>query len=280
MDFIYPLIAVLSESAAQTIDKLNFRKHKIAATYLMWLVFVGMFGALFLYLLITNKPLPHFSLAAICLLVLIAFVSFTANVFDYLSLKSDDISLREPMLCFEPILGGFFGYIFFPSERKAGFLIALLLSMVVVYFGIHRRRLGVNQSRGMGYLFLGIIFYALLPSIYKVTLPHISPEYIAFFRVWAILLLTTIFMPIKIHFHKSNTVYLGLLAGIVYAAGAVAGLYAIEKLGVVQTALLLVLAPTIIYLSGYFILKEKVRMGEVISSICLAIIVIGSAIIW
>jgi drug/metabolite transporter (DMT)-like permease len=280
MEFIYPLIAVVSDSAAQTMDRLNFKKHTITATYLMWLVFIGMFGALFIYILLAGKPLPQFSTSVIGLLSLIAFVSFTANVFDYLSLKDDDITLRQPMLGFEPILGGLFGYVFFPSERKPEFLLALILSLVVVHYGIHRRRLGKNQSRGIGYLFLAIAFYALLPSIYKVTLPHVAPEYIAFFRVWAILLLTTIFMPIKISFRPAEKVHLGLLAGIIYAVGAVASLYAIEKLGVVQTALLLVLAPALIYSAGFFILREKVRTGELVSSILLAIIVIGSTIIW
>jgi drug/metabolite transporter (DMT)-like permease len=280
MDFIYPLIAVVSESFAQTIDRQIFKKHRIAATYLMWLVFVGMFVALFFYIILTKKPLPNFPLVAVSLLVLIALVSFTANIFDYLSLKSDELSLREPMLCFEPLLGGLFGFIFFPAERKPGFLLALMLSVVILLYGTHRRRLGINQTIGMGYLMMGIIFYALLPSIYKVTLPHISPEYIAFFRVTAILLLTTIFMPVKIPTKPSSTIYLSVFSGFIYAIGAVAGLYAIEKLGVVQTSLLLVLAPVLIYLSSYFVLHEKVRMGEVASSILLAIVVIGSTIAW
>jgi drug/metabolite transporter (DMT)-like permease len=280
MDFLYPLVAIVSESAAQTIDKINFRKHKLAATYLMWIVFVGMFGSLFVYLLLTHKSLPHFNLTVAGLLLLIALVSFAANIFDYKSLKADDISLREPLLCFEPILAGLFGYILFPAERKPALLIALVVSLFLVNYGTRRRRLGKIQSRGIGYLFLGIVLYSLLPSIYKFTLPHLSPEYIAFFRVWAILVLTTVFMPIKIHFKNPSTVYLGLLAGLINAVAAVASLYAIKKLGVVQTSLLLILSPTIIYLSGYFILKEKVRTGEVISSIGLAIVVIGSTIFW
>jgi drug/metabolite transporter (DMT)-like permease len=280
MDFLYPLIAVVSDSASQTVERLNFRKHSISATYLMWVVFTGMFGSLLIYVTLTGKPLPQFTIGLIGLLVLIALVSFIANIFDYLSLKADDITLRQPMLSFEPILAGLFGYIFFPSERKPAFLIALILSLAVVHFGLHRRRLGRVQSRGIGYLFMAIVCYALLPSIYKKTLPHMSPEFIAFFRVSAILLLTTIFMPIKFDLKPSNKVFLGLLAGIFNAVGAVTSLYAFEKLGVVQTSLLLVLAPVLIYISGFFVLREKIHMGELVSSFCLAIIVIGSTIIW
>jgi drug/metabolite transporter (DMT)-like permease len=279
MDFIYPLIAVIGESSAQTANRYNFNKHIISASYLMWLDFVGMFGALLLYILLSGKNIPHLTITLAGLLILIALVSFTANIFDYLSLKADDISLRQPMLSFEPILAGFFGYIFFPSERRPAFLLALIVSLFIVHYGIHRRRLGRVQSRGIGYLFLGILLYALLPSIYKITLPHLDPEFIAIFRVWAILLLTTIFMPIKISFKPKNKVYIGLVAGVFNAVASVAGLFAIEKLGVVQTSLILILAPVLIYLAGFFILKEKVRTGEVISSICLVIIIFGSTMI-
>jgi drug/metabolite transporter (DMT)-like permease len=280
MDFIYPLIAVIGESTAQTVNRYNFNKHSLTATYLMWLDFVGMFGTIFLYILLSGKNMPHVTLMLAGLLALIALVSFAANVFDYLSLKADDITLRQPMLSFEPILAGFFGYVFFPAERKPAFLVALIISLFVVHYGIHRRRLGKNQTRGIGYLFLGVVLYALLPSIYKVTLPYLNPEFIVFFRVWAILLLTTVFMPIKISLKPQNKVVLGIAAGLFNAAASVAGLFAIEKLGVVQTSLILILAPVLIYLAGFFLLKEKVRMGEVASSLCLVIIIIGSSIIW
>jgi hypothetical protein len=36
----------------------------------------------------------------------------------------------------------------------------------------------------------------------------------------------------------------------------------------------------LIYISGYFILREKIHVGELVASIFLAIIVIGSTIIW
>ncbi len=60
------------------------------------------------------------------------------------------------------------------------------------------------------------------------------------------------------------------LSGAVYALGAVASIYAIQKLGVVLAMLLLLLGPFLRYLSGYFILKENVRKGEMISSVLLA----------
>lgn len=279
MEFLFPLASIVSEATAKTIDKLNFSTTRISPNYLMRLVFLGMAGSLLVYVLITSKPLPDFSMAAAGFVILIALVSFAGNVFDYLSLKSDDLSLREPMLGFEPILAGLFGYLFFASERNPVLLPAFLLSAVVVYFGTHQRRLGRLQKRGMLYLLLAVLFYALLPSVYKLTLPYISPEYIALFRVVAILLLVSLLLPVRRtkkrlkNGRTARRTVFGLGSGVIYAVGTVTSLYAIQTLGVAQTMLLLTLGPALIYLSGYFILKEKERKGEIISSACLVVIV-------
>ncbi len=280
MDFIFPLAAILSETVAKTVDKLNFSRNRIAATHLMRLVFIGMATSLLLYIVLAGKPMPHFSAIALGLMILIGLVSFAGNVFDYWSLKSDDLSLREPMSGFGPILAGLFGYLFFPVERKSTFLPAFILSIAIVYFGTHRRRLGTKQKKGMFYLSLTVFLYALLPSIYKQTLPYITPEYIALFRVIAILALVSIFMPLKKHVKQGKRsvkrrIY-GLASGVIYALGTVTSLYAIQKLGVVQTMLLLLLSQALIYLTSYFILREKVHKGEVVSSLCLAIVVLGA----
>lgn len=282
MNFLYPLIAILSESVAQAIDKANFSRNRITTQLLMRLVFIGMSISLFVYILVIDKPLPHFSLIALGLMLLIILLSFLGNALDYLSLKADDISLREPLIDFGPIVAGLFGYLLFPEERRPGFLIAFALSAVIVYFGTHRRRLRKVEKKGMVYLLGAVLLHATLPSIYKYTLPYIGPEYVAFFRSFGILILIYIFMPVHKAKRKKKKsrhvgqVSFGLISSVVYALGAVASLYAIQSLGVVVSMLFLLLAPVITYLAGYFVLKEKVRGGEVMSSIALVIIIAAS----
>jgi drug/metabolite transporter (DMT)-like permease len=275
MNLLYPFTAVTGESVAKTIDKLNYRKNHIQPRQLIFLVFSGMFVSILVYIIATKKHFPAITLISIGLIALIGVVSFLGNVFDYISLKSDDLSLREPMLNFVSVLAGLIGYVLFPQERKIGFLIAFILGAVIVYYGTHQRHLGRVQKKGMFYLTIAVVFYALLPSIYKVTLAHISPAYIAFFRVAVILALTSIFLPVKnLRLLSSSKVSYGLSSGFIYAVETVASLYAIQKLGVVETMLLFLLGPALMYLTSYFILREKVRKGEVISSLLLAGVVL------
>jgi glucose uptake protein GlcU len=190
-------------------------------------------------------------------------VSFAGNVFSILSLKVNDLSLREPLGGFYPILAGLVGYALFPAERKPQFLIIFILSIFIVRYGTHRRKLRNFQIKGMHFFLLSIIFESLLPSVYRVTLGYIGPTYLTFFRVVGILLLSLCFFPLKKTFKTltPNKVLYSCVSGIAYSAGAVSSLYAIRTLGVVVTMLLSLLGPSLRYLTCYFILKEKVR-GE------------------
>lgn len=279
MGFLFALLAIAGENGTTIIDKLNFRRNGISARELIFLVFFGMTASVLVFIVATGQPFPDLVWPALMLLAVVIVVSFLGNVFDYLSLKVDDLSLREPMHGFEPALAGLVGYFVFPGERQPVALIAFLLAVFIVYYGTHRRRLYKRQKKGMLYLLLATALYASQPSLYKLTLEYINPAYITLFRVAAILFLSIIFFRLGQQAYSAKKVSYGLASGMVCAVGAIAGLYAIDILGVVQTMLLMLLGPAIMYLASYFILHEKVRKGEVVSSALLAFIVLV-AVIW
>lgn len=280
MGFLYLFISIFSESAGKTIDKLNFARNHINARQYMFLVFLAMYLSLLVFIIADKQPFPHFSAASLGILILIAAFSFGGNVFDCLSVKANDLSLREPLVDFEPIVAGLAAYIIFPAERKPAFLVAFALGALIVRWGIHRRKLRKHQIKGLFYLWIAVFLYAILPSLYKEALIYMSPVYIAFFRLASVLLLTTIFFPYKSTKGLSGKkVWYSSVSGVIYALGAVTSIYAIQVLGVVLTMLFLMLGPAMRYLAGYFILKEKVRRGEIISSLLLALVVLVAALV-
>lgn len=277
----YPIIAVICETTGYLVDKYNYKTTQISVHFLMRLIFLTMGVSLLLYVVVAGIPLLAFSVVAMLLLVLLAIVSFFGNFFDYLSLRNNDLSLRQPILGMEPILASFLGQIFFADERKDIFLIAILLSCAVMYIGYRNTRVSLEQKKGMQYLLIAVAIYAFGPSIYKITLPYISPEYITLFRVLFILILSSVLLPVKRGESKNrnNKIVLGIGAGILYAAGAVASLYAIDAYGVTQTMLLLALTPAIVYLSAHFFFKERVLGRCLLSSACLIAIILGTTFI-
>lgn len=274
MGLIYVLLAIFSESAGKTVDKLNFKKNKIAALQMMLLVFFSMSVSISLFIILTGQHLPSFTLVSLGLISLVILLSLASNIFDVLSLKANDLSLREPLIDFEPIAAGLVGYALFPAERKPGFLLAFALGAVIVHYGTHRRKLRKFQRRGLAYLLVVVILEAFLPSVYKETVIYLSPSYIALFRILSIFALSIVFFPLKsVRKITPSKIRYSALSGVIYVVGTLASIYAIKELGVVLTMLLMMLGPLLRYSSGYFILKEKVRKGEMISSALLAAVV-------
>jgi drug/metabolite transporter (DMT)-like permease len=281
MGFFALFLSILAESSAKTIDKVNFARTKTTPRLMMLIIFITMSAAISSYLVITQQPFPSLSLVALGLLGLIGFFSFGGNIFDVLSLKNNDLSLREPLVDFEPIAAGLLAYLLFPQQRNIVYLIAFILGTFITFWGVHRRKLRKAEKKGLMYMWLAVAFYAILPSIYQEALEFMTPSYVAFFRVSIILVLTASFFPPRKIRQTVSTkgVLLAIIAGAIYAIGAVASLYAIDVFGVVLTLLFLMLGPSLRYLSSYFILGEKVRRGEIGSSILLLIVVVFAAII-
>lgn len=280
MDFSYLFTSIVAESTGKTLDKLNFRKNKIHPRQSLLLAFLVMSLSVAGYIVLRHQSLPQLSLPAIFLLIGIALFSFGGNVFDEISLQKDDLSLREPLVDFEPIATGLLAYLLFPEERKPAILVAFILGALIVRWGVHRRKLRAYQKKGMTYLWIAVALYAIVPILYKQALDYLSPEYIALFRIISIfVLLLLFFRPKRNKKLTPSMVKYGVPAGVMYAVGAVVSLYAIQSYGLVLTMLFLMLGPALRYLAGQFILHEKVRKGEVLSSLMLAIVVAIAAFV-
>lgn len=280
MGITYLLSSIMAESTGKTIDKLNFRKNKINPRQSLLVVFVVMTLSVLAYTIVTRQPFPHIPFVAVALLVGIAIFSFGGNVFDEVSLQKADLSLREPLVDFEPIATGLIAYALFPNERKPAFLGAFLLGTLIVRWGIHRRKLRKAERKGMFYLWIAVVLYAIVPVFYKEALNYLSPTYIALFRLSSILVLALLFFRPKRHKKlTSKMVKYSFMAGLAYAVGAVVSLYAIKTYGLVLTMLFLMLGPALRYLAGQFILNEKVRRGEVLSSLMLTLVVAIAAFV-
>lgn len=280
MNFMYLFTSILAESTGKTIDKLNFRRNKINPRQSLLVCFAAMSLSVTAYVFITRQPFPTLTPMSLLLLVGIAVFSFGGNVFDELSLQMDDLSLREPLVDFEPIATGLIAYALFPDERKTSYLVAFIAGAFVVRWGIHRRRLRKRQTKGMFYLWVAVALYAIVPVFYKEALESLSPSYVALFRLCSIFILICLFFrPKRKSKLTAKMASYSTVSGIIYGAGAVVSLYAIQAYGLVLTMLFLMLGPAMRYLAGQFILKEKVRRGEVLSSLMLTLVVALAAFI-
>lgn len=278
MNFSYLLISIFAESAGKTVDKLNYRRNNIAPRNALFLTFAVMSLCTAMYVLLTPQPHIHITLGLTCLLAGVAIFSFLGNVFDEVSLKTTGLSEREPLNNFEPILAGLIGYLLFPAERDPAALVAFVLGTFIVYWGVGNVHFRKSHNKGMFYLLIGVCLYAVLPSIYGQVLKDVSPAELALFRCVSVLILASLFFAPKgwKGFTQERVKY-SFLAGVFYAAGAIASLYAIQVYGVVLTMMFLMLGPALHHLAGWLILHEKISRISVMSSVALTLVVAFAA---
>ena len=275
MDLIYPLLSVVGESLGKTIDKLNYNKNKIQPGQLLFLLFSTNVVGLLLSLLFIRQPFSVLSLSLAGLIVLMIAISFGQNFFDYVGLSTKNLSLREPINNLEPILASFLAYILFPSERNIKYIAAIFIGVIILYIGNSNRKLRLTLDKGVVYLFLGMICSAIIVSVYKLGLETLTPVYLLLFRTTGVLLLTLLFFRPNIRSLKKNQIMVGAGSGLIYIVGNLGRLYSIQYLGVNLTILVLLLGPGLIYIGSSLVLKEKVQLKQVATSIALLIIIIS-----
>lgn len=280
MYFLYPLISVLSESIAKTIDKVNYNKNKVNPRELLFLLFVTMSVGTAVSLLFIDQAFPVLSLSLVGLIILVIVVSFAQNFFDYVGLSTKNLSLREPIINLQPIFASFFAYLLFPSERNIKYLAAIFLGVAIIYIGSSRRKYKLTFDRGVAYLFVGMLCSAILASIYKLGLETISPLYLFLFRATGVLILLQLFFRPNLKSLKKNQVALGVCSGLIYIAGNLGQLYSIQYLGLNLTILLLLLGPGVIYTASSFVLKEKVQYRQIATSAALLCVIIWATNLW
>ena len=274
MGIIQPLIAIAGESIAKTIDKLNFNKNKIKPAQLIFIIFSGMFISLISFILITQESFPILDLKLVGLISLMIIFSLAQNIFDFTGISSKNLSFREPINNFEPIMASFIAFILFPSEREIKIIIAIIIGAIVIYLGNSDKKLNLKLDKSTIYLFLAMICSAILVSIYKFGLEFISPSYLFIFRVSGILLLLPLLR--KINFNKMNTsqISYGLFSGFIYFGGFLFRLFSIKNLGLNFTILILLLGPALTYFLSKIILKERIQFKKIVISIILILIIV------
>lgn len=274
MGIIYVILSILSESTGKTIDKMNFSKNKIMPRQLVLLIFSVMTLVLSILILATNPETPRYTISSILLVSGVILISFVSNMFEFKSLKMINLSLREPVNNFKPVLSGVLAYLVFPEDRNLGIIVAFLLASIVLSWSVYPSMRRYKNRNGLKLVLASVSVKATLPILYGLLLVYFTPEYVTLFRAAGISILVLAFMPRKqLKGLGGIKLKLGLSSGVVYATGTVASLYAIATLGVATTMLLSLAGPAIRYVSARFILKEVVTKRQVLSSLLILLII-------
>lgn len=279
MSLLYPIISIICFAFGKVSDKYNFNKYKIKPTQEIFIVFLIMLIGIGPIVIFFNKSTILLNLHLILLLIILIIISFLQNLFEFKGLNLKDLSFREPIYNLQPMLTSFIAYIFFPSEREIKFIIGIVLGTIILYLGSFHIKGKFKIDKGTLYILLSVIFASILSNIYKLGLEKTSPEFLLLFRVMGVLLLLLFFKQVKFEKMNNNKVSFGILAGIFYLIALLTNLYSIKYLGLNLTIMFLLMGPGLTYLLSHFILKEKISIRRIVTSLMLICLIFVISIV-
>lgn len=277
---MFPIISAASLAIAYVIDKLILNKFPMTSKDFTSILFV--FMSLFCLPLIFFSDFKDINLLLIWALLLTIILSALQNYLLYVSLNNRDLSALQPINNSEPIVIALSSFIIFPDERNPLILLLVFITTItVILSSIDFKKWSKNKIKFDKYalILIGSVFISALTFIlYKYTLSYISPVTLYVIRVfWVTILLYLLFKPklSSLNKWKSSLIW---MSALFYSLSAITQYFAISKVGIIMTVLSLALMPIIVYFSSYFILKEKVTITQIISSIIIMSCVFTAAI--
>lgn len=271
MGVAFALLHVAGETAGRVLDTGNLRhgadyRHVTIVPIAVMVVFTT------LLLIISGSRLPPFPWLALPVLVGIVALSTVQNVADNLGLRHAALSAREPVANAVPLLAAGIAFVVFPSEREPLLLALVLVGGLAVAAGTGVR----DWASGSGYFVAASVASAGVLVLYKVGLAFLPPAAIFLCRLLGVLLIGCLALGPDLRRLKVRHGVRSTFAGLAYFAGSLGQLYAIDTIGLVQTALVTLLLPGVKYLSCALFLGEAVHVRQVLSSVVIAALVLVS----
>lgn len=281
MNSIFPFIAAIMQSASYTLDKTILSVKKVPFKAYLGISFPLLFIAdLIIFTIFGLKLTPElFADNLGWLLGASIILSIGSNFIFYFALEDDTLGEIETFVLLAPIPTIIFSSLVFPDERNVFIIVlALIATFVVAITHIENYRLNIKKKTliMLGWHLLAIPFSAGVSKILLQTWNPISFELVRDGAV-AIILGGIFFNEAR----SANRQAFPLLLATNAISSVAWILYftSFQKFGIVYTALLFSIQPSLTYLSSVIFLKEKLQWKRVFGfAVVLSVAVIAQII--
>ncbi|VVC00324.1 Uncharacterised protein [uncultured archaeon] len=241
----------------------------------MLLIFLVMASGAAAYAVYSGTPLPLIDSGLAAVVIGMILLSYLQNYFEVRGLAAKDLSYREPFVGLQPILASSIAFLLFPGERELKYILGILAGAAILYIGNREKRTGFKLDKGTAYILLALLFDALVVNSYKFGLQGMPPEWLFLFRTAGVLLLTAVSSGVSIGKMEKKAVATGIAAGAFYLVGSLAYLYSIQSFGLTFTIMLLMVQPGLVYIASSVVLKEKIPLRRIVTSLLLVALVVA-----
>ncbi len=261
------IIASLGYAGGVIADKIILSKYRVPVLrfiplLFIWLavitaVFVPIWGEINFSELLTVK----YGLLFLAMIV----VAVSWNIFYYRGIQKEEVHEFELIMMLSPLITIAFAEIFLPSERSLPVFIAGLagsLALIATRFRHHHLKITTTTWQTI----LAMVLMSGESIIIKNLLGVMSPVTLYFIRTSVIAVIFLVMYRPKLFAMTKEAYALTILSAVFGVIQMVLKFYGFINLGVVETTLVLVLGPFLVYFYSAFYFKEKLYRRDIFAA--------------
>lgn len=268
---IEAVIASLGYAGGVMADKLVLSKYRIPVMRFIPLLFIWL-------ALITAILLPRLgriNMAAfndwryIVLLLAMLLVATVWNILYYKGIQQENLHEFELIMLLSPLATVVLATVLLPAERNAGIFIPALIASVVLIvtrFRKHHATLGKAAWRTI----IAMLLLSFESILIKELLTMFSPVSLYFIRTAMLALVFVFFYRPKIFAMPKRAFTLIVLSAVFGVIQMVLKFYGLRSLGVVETTMILIMGPFLVYMLSAVIFKESIYKRDLFATAVVA----------
>ena len=270
------LIASVGNAGGVILNKIILSKHKVPVprfipTLFIWLaiitaIFLPKWGFVDWEQLLTAKYIVLFALMIV--------VASIWNVYYYRGIQKEEIHEFELIMLLAPLMTIIFAEIFLPAERDIWVFVAGIvasIALIATRFRHHHIKIGKTAWLTI----MAMVLMSLESIIIKEILAVVSPVSLYFIRTTVIAIVFLILYKPKIAKISKEVYVLTIISAIFGVVQMVLKCYGFINFGVVETTMVLILGPMMVYVYSYIYFKEKLYKRDIVAAL-----VVVAMILW
>lgn len=239
------------------IDKILLCKEKLPIRIFMPLLFIFL-------AIITAFLLPsygainwqNFTFKYFLIFVLLIFVVVVWNKFYYRGIQRESLHELELIMLLSPLATIILAMIFLPSERNFGiFLAGVIASIAFIWSRLKRHHLKLSvTAKGT---ILAMLLMSFESVLIKMLLDVFSPASLYFIRTFVVAIVFYLMYKPSFRGTSPGLAFLTVISALFGVMQMVLKYYGFKDLGVIETTIVLLLGPFMVYAFSYFYFHEK-----------------------
>jgi len=251
------LLASIGYAGGVVLDKIILSLNRISTRVFIPLLFAFLAGITLIFMPFLGRlDFSKLSLWYVVLFIAMLIVAIVWNIYYYEGLQKENLHEFELIMLFSPIATIIFAEIFLPAERNWGVFVAgLVASGAFLFSRLKSHHLAVSKlAKGTIFAMILISFESVL---IRLLLDVFSPVILYFLRTLAVTAVFYFMYKPKLNTIPVKMIWATALSAAFGVLQMVLKFYGFKSLGVIETTMILLLGPFLVYTFSYFYFQER-----------------------